>query len=111
MDENKKNNDKFMIVLLVLFVIFLIIYITKEAGYYEYKAYNKAVLTNENIKKFEKDVENGKNVSINDYLVSDYTDYSNTITDLGYNIGKFSENIMNKGIKKTLKLLSALFFD
>ncbi len=110
MEENN-SKDKFMIFLSILFIIFLIIYLTKESGYYQYKAHNKAVLTEENIKRFEKDVEEGKNVIINDYVVSDYVDYSNSITDLGYNIGKFTENIMNKGIKKTLKILSALFFD
>ncbi len=110
MEENN-SKDKFIIFLLILFIIFLIVYLTKESGYYQYKAHNKAILTEENIKRFEKDVEEGKNVTINDYVVSDYVDYSNSITDLGYNIGKFTENIMNKGIKKTLKILSALFFD
>lgn len=110
MEENN-SKDKFIIFLLILFIIFLIVYLTKESGYYQYKAHNKAILTEENIKKFEKDVEEGKNVTINDYVISDYVDYSNSITDLGYNIGKFTENIMNKGIKKTLKILSALFFD
>jgi len=109
--EEEKSKDKFMIVLLILFVLFLIIYITKEAGYYEFKAHNKAELTKESIKKFESDVENGKNVSINDYLVTDYKDYSNTITNLGYNIGKFTEDFMNKGIKKTLGVLSKLFYN
>ena len=52
-----------------------------------------------------------KDVSINDYVVSNYVDYSNNISDLGYNIGKSTEIIMNKGIKKTLKVLRKLFFD
>ena len=111
MEETKKTKDKFLIILLLLFIIFLIIYISKETGYYEYKAHNKAILTSENIKKFENDVENGKNVSINEYLVSNYVDYSNSFTDIGYNLGKFIEEIMNAGIKKTLKFLSALFYE
>lgn len=110
MEETKKGKDKFLIILLLLFIIFLILYISKETGYYEYKAHNKAVLTRESMKNFEKDVENGKNVSINDYLVSSRVDYSNSFTDVGYNLGKFIEEIMNNGIKKTLKLLGALFY-
>ncbi len=110
MEENN-SKDKFVVVLALLFVIFIIIYLTNESGFYQYKAYRKAMLTEENIKKFEKDVEEGKNVTINDYVVSDYVDYSNTLSDLGYNIGKLTENVMNRGIKKTLKVLSALFFD
>lgn len=110
MEENKQK-DKFMIVLTILFIIFLIIYYSTEKGYYEYKVHNKTVLTNENIKKFEEDIDKGLDVSINDYLVSNYTDYSNSLTDLGYNIGNFAEKFMKVGIKKTLKLLGALFFD
>ena len=110
MEENK-TKDKFMIILLVLFIIFTIIYITKETGYYEYKVHNKTVLTEKNIKKFEKDLSEGKDVTINDYIESNYIDYSNNLSDLGYNIGKYTEIIMNKCIKKTLKIISALFFD
>ncbi len=110
MEENK-SKDKFMIILTILFIIFLIIYFTYKKGYYEYKVHNRTILTKENIKRFEKDVEDGKDVSINDYLVSNYTDYSNNLTDLGCNIGKFVEKFMNKGIKKALKVLGALFFD
>ncbi len=110
MEENNQK-DKFIIVLTILFIVFLIIYFAKEKGYYEYKVHNKAILTNESIKRFEEDVENNKDVSINDYLVSNYKDYSNTLTDIGYNLGKYVEKFMNVGIKKTLKLLGALFFD
>ncbi len=109
--EETNSKDKFIIVLTLLFILFLIIYLTNESGYYQYKAYKKAILTEENIKKFEQDVEDGKNVTVNDYVVSNYVDYSNSLSDLGYNIGKLTENVMNKGIKKTLKVLSALFFD
>ncbi len=109
--EEKENKDKFLITLLILFVLFLIIYITKEAGYYEFKAHKKTELTKESIKRFEKDIEAGKNVTINDYIETDYKDYSNTITNLGYNLGKMTENFMNKGIKKTLKVLSRLFYE
>ncbi len=111
MEEEKNSKDKFIIILLILFIIFLIIYITKEAGYYEIKAYKKTILTKENIKKFESDVEEGKNVSINDYIVSDYKDYSNNITNLGYKIGKLTESFMNDSIKKTLKVLNKLFYE
>ncbi len=109
--EEDKSKDKFMIFLTIIFIIFIIIYITKETGYYEYKVHNKTVLTKKSIEKFEKDIEEGKDVSINDYVVSNYVDYSNNISDLGYNIGKSTEIIMNKGIKKTLKVLRKLFFD
>ncbi len=109
--EEEKTKDKFIIFLTILFIIFIIIYVTKETGYYEYKVHNKTILTQKNIKKFEKDIEDGKDVSINDYVVSNYIDYSNNVSNLGYNLGKNVEYIMNKGIKKTLKVLKRLFVD
>ena len=109
--EAKKEKNYLSMVILVLFVIFLILYISKEAGYYDYKAHNKAVLTKEAIEQFESDVESGKNVVIKDYLVDEYVDYSNLVTDLGYNTGNLIESFMNKGIRNTLKVFKTLFFD
>ncbi len=109
--EEVKNNDKFITAILLLFVIFLIIYISNGTDYYEYKAYTKSTLTKENMKKFEKDISEGKNVSINQYIESNYIDYSNSISNIGYEMGKTVEHVMNKGIKKALKLLSTLFYE
>ena len=33
------------------------------------------------------------------------------ISDTGYNVGILIEKFMNKGIKKTVKILSSLFLD
>ena len=110
-EEVVKNKYTFIKLLLFVFVIFLMLYISKETGLYEYKAYNKTKLTNESIIKFEKDISEGKNVSINDYVVNEYKDYSNFITRGGSHLNKFVESIMNDGIKKTLKVLSRLFYE
>ena len=109
--EESKTNDKFVTIILILFVIFLIIYIANGSDYYEYKAYTKSTLTKESMKRFEKDISEGKNVSINDYIGAEYIDYSNSFSDIGYETGKIVETIMNKGIKKALKLLSTLFYE
>ena len=37
----KKSNNLLLKTLLLLFVLFLIFYISKGAGFYEYKAYTK----------------------------------------------------------------------
>ncbi len=110
-EEEIKHDNKLIKFLLLIFVIFLILYISKETGLYEYKAYTKSKLTEEAIKKFEKDVSEGKNVSINDYVVEEYKDYSNFITRSGSKLNKIVESIMNDGIKKTLKVLSRLFYE
>lgn len=108
-EENNKTNF-FVKLLLFIFIGFIIMYISKETGYYEYKAYNKTRLTKEAIKEFEKDINNGKNVLLKDYIIEGKNDYSNVFSRTGANMGSFIENAMNDGIKNTLKFLSALFY-
>ncbi len=110
-EEEIKPKNRLIKSLLLFFVLFLILYISKETGLYEYKAYTKSKLTEEAIKKFESDVSEGKNVSINDYVVEEYKDYSNVITRTGSKLNKMVESVMNDGIKKTLKVLSRLFYE
>ena len=107
----EENSNVLIKVLLFMFIAFLIMYVSKEAGYYEYKAYTKSKLTEESIKKFESDIESGKDVSLKDYVVDDYVDYSNFVTKAGSNIGNNIEKFMNEGIKNTLKFLGALFYE
>ena len=114
MDEEEiisRSPNKLLKIILFIFVLFLIMYITKETGLYEYKTYTKTRITNEAILKFEKDVEEGKNVLLEDYLSDEYKDYSNIVNKTGTTIGNFIETIMNDGIKKTLKVFSKLFYE
>jgi exopolysaccharide biosynthesis protein len=58
------------IVFIVLFLSFIIAYVIEKSGYYEYNLRNKTVLTKESMEKFEKDVSEGRDVSIEDYVVT-----------------------------------------
>lgn len=107
----KKKKNYFIIFFLLIFIIFLILYISKETGYYEYKAHSKVALTDSAIKKFEKDLSEGKDVTIDDYVVNDKVDYTSFVGDVGYKFGNLVESFMNQGLKKTLKFLSALFYE
>ena len=109
--EEVKSSNKLLKLLLFMFVGFLILTISKETGLYEYQVHNKTILTKEAMLKFENDVEKGKDVSINDYLESEYKDYSNIVSKTGSNLNRFVELFMNKGIKKTLKVMSHLFYE
>ena len=109
--EEVKSSNKLLKILLFMFVGFLILTISKETGLYEYQVHNKTILTKEAMLKFENDVEKGKDVSINDYLESEYKDYSNIVSKTGSNLNRFVELFMNKGIKKTLKVMSHLFYE
>ena len=64
---------------LVLF-IFLCSYIVESMGYYEYYLASKKKLTEEEMEKFERDVREGKDVNIENYLKESNIDYSNNLT-------------------------------
>ena len=53
MEEEASSKNYFLIIMIFLFIIFLILYISGEAGYYEYKVHTKTILTEEAIKEFE----------------------------------------------------------
>ena len=110
-EEESKPKYYLIKILFLLFLAFLIMYISSETGYFEYKAHNRSVLTKEAMIQFEKDVADGKDVTLNDYKIDEYVDYSNLFSKIGSNIGYYTEKIMNNGIKKTLKVLSALFYE
>ena len=110
-EEESKNKYILLKILLVFFVIYVVLYISTKTGYYEYKTYTKTKLTEEAMVKFEKDISEGKNVTIDDYLIEEHIDYSNNLSKLGSNIGNTIDNIMNKSIKKTLNILSELFYE
>ena len=96
---------------MIFFIIFLVVYIITENGYYEYKMYNKTKLTAEAMLKFEEDIKKNKDVSIEDYIVEDYVDYSNKFSKLGVKVGNLAEKTLKFLLKKSLKLLSDLFYE
>lgn len=111
MEEETSSKNYLLIVIALLFIIFLILYISGETGYYEYKVHTKTVLTEEAVKEFEKDISEGKNVKLENYIKTEKVDYSNPVSNTGYNTGLIIEKFMNKGIKKTMKILNSLFLD
>lgn len=111
MEEETSSKNYLLIVIALLFIIFLILYISGETGYYEYKVHTKTVLTEEAVKEFEKDISEGKNVKLENYIKTEKVDYSNPVSNTGYNAGLIIEKLMNKGIKKTVKILNSLFLD
>lgn len=93
------------IVFICFFIAFVIAYVIEKSGYYEYNLQNKTVMTSESMAKFEKDLKEGKDVTLEDYMVKDSADYT---TSLSRNTNKISVklNIMlKKGIEGVFKVL------
>ena len=94
--------------LIILIISFLSIYLSSKTGYYEYSNNRKTVFTEEKIKEFEKDISEGKNVNIKDYITDDSKDYSNKITNLGDNVSILITNSVNSFLKESFSILEKM---
>lgn len=103
---NKKKIVK--IVFYLFFLAFVISYIIEETGYYEYNLQNNMIMTSESMLKFENDVKDGKDVTLDDYVVNTYSDYTSHLTRGTNKVSLKVNAILKKGIESTFKLLSKL---
>ena len=91
-----------------LFILFLSLYIASSTGYYEYQNKENKQFTEEKMKEFEKDLKEGKNVNIKDYLSKEYKNYDNNITKLGNGLSDFINDGMLNGLEKTFGFVEKL---
>ena len=108
MENSKKKTNWFLKILLVLFLLYSSLLIAIESGYYEAKLNQKTTLTDEAIKRFEKDVKDGKDVTLTDY-VEEQVDYSSNASKLGQVISRGTEKFMGDGINGIANVLKLLF--
>ena len=106
--ENKQKvfNRVFKYITILSFVTFLTLYTSQKTGYYEYTNYQKRNLTENELKKFEEDIKNGKDVSLNDYKEHTKVDYSNKMSNIGVKVSNSINNSVKKGIEKIFGLLN-----
>lgn len=103
---DKKKISKLIIILICF--SFIVSYIIYETGYYEYKLQNRTVLTKEQMEQFERDVQEGKDVTLNDYLVETEIDYSNRLTDTTVRISNKVTLYFKKGIELVFKQVNRM---
>ncbi len=105
--ENKKKINYFKYIFIILFTSYLVLFLASNNGYYEYKNKQKNILTEEQIKKFEQDILDGKSVDLEDYIEPENNlDVGNKTISL-----KLSEKICSytrKTIEQTFKVLSKM---
>ena len=94
--------------LIGLFIVYITIYISQLTGYYEYKNYQKKELTEEQISKFEEDIKNGLDVSINDYVVNTNKNYQTGLSRVGLSLSNTISVWVNKGINSSFDFLIKL---
>ena len=82
----------------LLFFSFLVLYFAQAGGYYEDLNNKKTYLTEEKIKQFEKDVEDGKEIKVENYVVNLKKDYGNNVSSFGL----FTSKAFAEGFKWTM---------
>lgn len=106
MKEKKKSKSRYFFrILSFLFLLFIVVYAIGQNGFIQRRYSDKTLYTEEQIKKFENDIENGKEIDINAYLKDEKIDYANNSSKLGENISE----LINKGAIKLDKLLNSVF--
>lgn len=106
---NRKRIYKiFKFFIFTSFITFLALYASASAGYFEYKTNKKVSLTNEQIREFEKEVNEGKNVDIKKYIDLNNTNYQNKVSKMGSSLSKITEKAVRKTISGSFKFLSKL---
>ena len=94
----------FSLILVVLIILFLSLYFSKNNN--EYYT-NQKVLTDEAIERFESDLKAGKEINLNNYIPKE-KDYNNKVSKLGLKTSSFIEKTFTKSLKIFAKYISKL---
>ena len=101
------NKKIFKFILVLLILSFLALFTTQVSGYYEYSSNQKTILTNEAIKKFEEDIKEGKDISIDNY--TETNDYTNGISKTALKLSNNIQTLMDKSLKKLFSSIAKNF--
>ncbi len=94
------------LIILILVFLFFVLYFMQASGYNEYTRNRENMLTEEQIKEYEEDIETGKDVTIKDYLNKDKVNYDNKVSDLGLNLSELIGDVFNKGMNVFFEMLN-----
>ena len=109
MDKKKKIYKIIKKIFYLLLISFIALYFSKENGYYEFVTHRQVELNEAQIKKFENDVKGGKDINLTDYVDEKKVSYSNTISNIGYNLSDQIGNLITNGLDGTFSFLGQLF--
>jgi len=107
-EEKKKKPNYFKFIFISLFILFISLYFMNVIGYYDVNR-NRTILTEEKIKEFEADIQNGEYIDLNNYFEENNKDYDNNFSNISLKVSDGIDVFLNKGLKGTLKALEKLF--
>jgi hypothetical protein len=105
----KSKFKLFKIVINSFIIVYIGLYLLNISGFYDRKKQESILMTQKQIEKFEKDVEEGKNIDIKGYIKKPSRNYSNTMSNIGYNTSIMVDNFLSYGVKNILKIFKLLF--
>lgn len=93
------KNNFVKIMSLTIFLIFLALYYSSNAGLIDYHAKNQTALTEEQIKMFEEDVKNNVEIDLKKYIDNKEDKYDNNVSKttlkLSNTIGETIQNALD----------------
>lgn len=90
---------------LIILILLSFLYFSYQNGYYDKYMRDKINLTNQSIEKFENDIKDGKDVTIEDYL-QESKNYATKTGNMSLKISNKLENIISSSIKFLFKKIS-----
>lgn len=106
-EKQKLSNKISWRILFILFLMFLTLYISQASGYYEYEVSRKTSFTEEQIKRFEQDVKDGKEIDIESYIEHTNKNYQNKLSNSALNISEAISKYVKIGIEKVFNVLGS----
>ena len=98
------------LICIALIFVFLCSYFIEMSGYYEYNLQSKKNLTQTQMEQFEADINEGKDVDLNQYLKETTIDYSNkitrTTTEASIKLNDYLKNFLTNGLKMLGQLVN-----
>lgn len=98
----------FRICLTITFVTFLTMYGANKYGYFEYRKNQQVVLTEEQIRKFEQDVRDGKEIDMETYLISTNKNYQTKLSKTGLSISNGISNTVKNGVESFFEAINKM---
>lgn len=99
-EEKVKLQTKiFRFIFIFTLIVYLTLYFGNEFGYFEYQKQEQAHLTQEQIKKFEQDIKDGKDVNVEDYLINTNKNYQTKLSHTGLIISNGISKVVRNGVE------------
>ena len=86
---------------IILLIFFLALYLSSYNTYY-YE--NKNILTEDAIKRFEKDLKEGKKINVNNYIEKE-KNYNNKVSTYTLKLSNLIDKCINKSLRLVLKYI------